>query len=77
MSRSTGVGGDWPGRVIDGERRVHAVGLARLRRDASLEGRVEVEVTDAGGPLEGCSREDCLPISTDSTDVILYSLRIG
>ena len=90
---------DWPGRVIDGERRAYAVGLARLRRDGfaalrptSGEGRltsrplifvgtklhlnvdssggsVEVEVTDAGEqPLEGYSRADCLPISTDSTD---------
>ena len=93
---------DWPGRVIDGERRAYAVGIARLRRDGfaalrprsgegmlttrpltflgtklhlnveSSGGSVEVEVTDAGGqPLEGYSRADCVPISTDSTDVMV------
>ena len=90
---------DWPGNVIDGERRAYAVGLAKLRRDGfaalrakagegtlttrpltflgtrmhlnvdSSGGVVEVEVVDGGGqPLEGYSRADCLPISTDSTD---------
>ena len=90
---------DWPGRVIDGERRAYAVGVAKLRRDGfapvrpksgegmlttepltflgttlhlnveSSRGRVEVEVLDQRGePVEGYSRADCVPISTDSTD---------
>ena len=33
---------DWPGRVIDGERRAYAVGLARLRRDGFAVLRAEV-----------------------------------
>ncbi len=91
---------DWPGRVIDGERRAYAVGVARMRRDGfaalradsgegtlttrpltflgtrlhlnvdSSGGVVDVEVVDGGGqPLKGYSRVDCLPISTDSTDM--------
>ena len=90
---------DWPGRVIDGERRAYGVGVAKLRRDGfasvrpkssegalttepltflgttlhlnveSSRGRVEVEVLDQRGePVEGYSRADCVPISTDSTD---------
>ena len=93
---------DWPGRVIDDERRAYGVGIAKLRRDGfaavrpksnegtlttepltflgttlhmnvdSSRGRVEVEVLDRSGrPLEGYSRADCVPITTDSTDCLV------
>ena len=32
---------DWPGRVIDGERRAYAVGIAKLRRDGFAAARPE------------------------------------